>query len=202
MGRKRVKIFESKALCRLLLLVSRGINYAQAISKETGNKPSPIVKQLKILEKTGYLNKPKKEKLLNKSIYSVNYKKILDEFIEYYIGSLVTHYDNQEFPVIKKELSPKIEEIRKYLLSIKDNEILISAIDELLSFSIKEKSSKEKLFFFLSWYLEDLAEGKVKNSKGFKELGKLLKNLEEEYHKEVEKAKGKWINEFLKKSKS
>ncbi|MBI4158890.1 hypothetical protein HY500_01375 [Candidatus Woesearchaeota archaeon] len=214
MGRKKVRIIESKALCRLLLLVSRGINYAQVISKETGNKPSPVVKQLKILEKTGYLNKPKKEKLLNKSVYSINYEKICDEFIEYYIRALVNHYgdinNNQGFHSLKKMLHPKIEKIKKYFLSIKNNKILLDTLKKSLSSyepNDTKKTTLERVFFFVFCYIDDIAERKVKieNSKDLAELIKLSnmsKNLKKEYSKEFYKAREEWIEETLKKSSS
>jgi len=81
-GRKPIEIIDSLPYSNIIFLVAGGDNYAQIIAEKRGNEPSPTVKQLKFLEKEKYL-KSEKEKLLNKTIYFINWQKILDDFLKY-----------------------------------------------------------------------------------------------------------------------
>lgn len=81
-GRKPIEVIDSLPYSHIVFLVANGDNYAQVISEKRGTAPSPTVKQLKFLEKEKYL-KSSKEKLLNKTIYEVNWQKIIDDFLSY-----------------------------------------------------------------------------------------------------------------------
>lgn len=81
LGREPIEIIESIPFSQTIFLIASGKNYAQIISQERKIAPSPAVKQLKQLEKAGFIVS-KKEKLLNKTIYSVNWSRIVKAFIE------------------------------------------------------------------------------------------------------------------------
>jgi hypothetical protein len=82
-GRNKINVIESVPYSELIFLIASGKNYALEIAEARGKKDSsPTAKQLKQIEKRGFL-KSHKEKLLNKTIYSVNWEKIGEEFIEF-----------------------------------------------------------------------------------------------------------------------
>jgi hypothetical protein len=82
-GRTPIKITESLPFSEVILLVASDQNYPQKIAEIRKTKPSAIVKQLDILKRKKFLNNPVKEKLLNKTLYTVNFNKINEEFIEF-----------------------------------------------------------------------------------------------------------------------
>src|SRR4030042_5895830 len=82
-GRKAIPIIESLPYSSIIFLIASGTNYPEAISKARKTNSSSTVKQLEALKNAKYLNEPKKEKLLNKTVYSVNWKKIIEEFVKY-----------------------------------------------------------------------------------------------------------------------
>src|SRR3972149_1380562 len=82
-GRKPISIIESTPYSNIIFLIASGTNYPEAISKARKTDSSSTVKQLETLKKAKFLYEPKKEKLLNKTIYSVNWKKIIEEFVKY-----------------------------------------------------------------------------------------------------------------------
>lgn len=79
-GRKPIKIIDSTPYSNIIFLITSGINYPKAISEVRKKDASATIKQLTNLSKKGYVT-TKKEKLLNKTIYSVNWEKIVDEFV-------------------------------------------------------------------------------------------------------------------------
>jgi len=76
-GRSPIKMIESPSLSQILFLIANGKNYAQKIAEIKGIKPSPVIRQLNKLKK--FLNS-KNEPLLNKTIYSIRWDKIAEEF--------------------------------------------------------------------------------------------------------------------------
>ena len=82
-GRTQINVIDSIPYSQLIFLVASGKSYALTIAEARGKKDSsPTAKQLKQLEARGFL-KSQKEKLLNKTIYSVNWEKATNSFIDY-----------------------------------------------------------------------------------------------------------------------
>jgi len=81
-GRKPVKVNENDTYSKLIFLIASGNNYNQKISEYSDKDPSLIFGQLKRLKDKKYII-GKREKYLNKKIYSVNWQKINNEFIEH-----------------------------------------------------------------------------------------------------------------------
>jgi hypothetical protein len=79
---KTITPLRSKALTRLLVLISKGFNYGQQIHKMTGKNPAPICQQLSKLERLGYL-KSVQEKSFNKKIFKINNAKLFNSFKEF-----------------------------------------------------------------------------------------------------------------------
>ena len=79
-GRKITSVIDSKSYSQIIFLIASGKNYAQLIANVRGTKPSPTVKQLNELRNKNYLMKPINEPFLNKKIYSINGKKIVEDF--------------------------------------------------------------------------------------------------------------------------
>jgi hypothetical protein len=81
-GRNKLNVIDSLPYSQLIFLVASGKNYALSIAEARGKKDSsPTAKQLKQLKEKGFL-KSRKEPRLNKTIYSVNWEKIIKEFIK------------------------------------------------------------------------------------------------------------------------
>jgi len=94
LGRKQQKVIESSPYDEIIFIVASGYNYALKIAEIREKKDSsPTAKQLKQLEERGFL-KSSKEKLLNKTIYEVNWNKIAQEFAKYLL-EIVMKRDQQ-----------------------------------------------------------------------------------------------------------
>ena len=99
-GRTKINVIDSIPYSQLIFLVASGKSYALSIAEARGKTDSsPTAKQLKQLEARGFL-KSQKEKLLNKTVYSVNWKKIIEEF-----NTLLSTKFNEGTPVDKDGLS-------------------------------------------------------------------------------------------------
>jgi hypothetical protein len=121
--RPKIKVLRSPQLTELLFLINSGYNYAQKIHNKTEKQPSPIVQQLKKINKEGYLNL-RKDPLLNKKIYSINWNKITQEFLDF--------------------LKLKIEENKKFLLGqYKGDESRLKRIISLAHMNYKEIYDKK-----------------------------------------------------------
>lgn len=82
LGRKPLSVIDSIPYSEIILLVTSGKNYPLSIAEARGRKDSsPTAKQLKQLEDKGFLLSSK-EKLLNKTIYQINWKRINQDFIK------------------------------------------------------------------------------------------------------------------------
>lgn len=83
-GKRRIPVVNNIIYSNLIFFVASGKNYALSIAKVRNKKDSsPTAKQLKQLEERGFL-KSRKEKLLNKTIYSINWSRIIEEFKKFY----------------------------------------------------------------------------------------------------------------------
>jgi len=109
-GRKPIQIIESVPYSQIVFLIASGINYPEAISKARQTDSSSTVKQLDTLRKSKFLQEPKKEKLLNKTVYSVNWNKISNNFIDYVFNKFERSYNE----IIRTE-EESSEEIKKQL---------------------------------------------------------------------------------------
>lgn len=79
-GRKEIRVIESQPFSEILFIIASGKNYALSIADSRGKEDSSSTnKQLQELEERGFL-KSNKEKLLNKTVYSINWNKINGEF--------------------------------------------------------------------------------------------------------------------------
>lgn len=79
-GRKHIVIINSAPFSQILFLIANQKNYAQIISLERKTDPSSTFKQLENLKKLGFLLEPKKVPLLYKTVYEINWEKIIEEF--------------------------------------------------------------------------------------------------------------------------
>jgi len=76
-------LIENKELSECMIYVMFGKNYAQIISKESKVLPSTIVRRLQKLEKYRLL-KSKKEKLLNRTRYEINWSELSGLFCKFH----------------------------------------------------------------------------------------------------------------------
>jgi len=76
----RQDTLDNPIYAELFLLILWGINYAQALSKQTNKSPSIIIRQLHALEKEKLIKK-EKQALLNKTIYCINWHGVLNQII-------------------------------------------------------------------------------------------------------------------------
>ena len=148
-GRNKIRVIESIPYSQLIFLIASGKNYALEIAKARGKEDSsPTAKQLDQLKKRGFLIS-KKERLLNKTIYSINWKKINQEFVDYVFNSF--EKDVKDYKEISKkerdeqrekhynELQKKIKN-KNFEKEIKSHEYLITLLK--LTFSLVENREK------------------------------------------------------------
>lgn len=140
-GRKTIPILESIPYSNIIFLISSGINYPEAISKARKTNSSSTVKQLAVLRKEGFLNEPKKEKLLNKTRYSVNFDKILEEYLSYCFDI----YESKEIKMennFKKSSSIPNDNVKKISL-VKNDKLIFS------KYEMTEITNNEHLRFLI-----------------------------------------------------
>jgi len=205
-GRTQIEVIDSIPYSQLVFLVASGKSYALTIAEARGKKDSsPTAKQLKQLEARGFL-KSQKEKLLNKTIYSVNWNKILDEFFLFLKERKEGFIDSHNR--LKTNVSPEILERLKlldnkdFVKDMKANKYLNQFLKEYLS-SIRDRSCSlyEAFAYFLVYvsfdfiystnpnlyYILSLGEGtnsfKIEEKERKKEREKLLST----------KTKEKWV---------
>jgi hypothetical protein len=155
LGREPIEIIESIPFSQTIFLIASGKNYAQIISQERKIAPSPAVKQLKQLEKAGFIVS-KKEKLLNKTIYSVNWSRIVKAFIdsiekrENLYGAFLDRYAEQKGVFgYKQEYFQKLNfDILKEKRILK-NEYLTTAIKTLFISAYESKMDMNLTISFL-----------------------------------------------------
>src|SRR3990167_8128228 len=85
-GKQRLPITENEIYSNLIFQIVSGNNYAQKIFRATNKPTSIIVRQLDILRKEGFVSSEHKEDktlfpMQRLTLYSINWNKILDEFI-------------------------------------------------------------------------------------------------------------------------
>lgn len=136
-GRKPIDIIDSVPYSTILFLIASGVNYTQAISEARRIDTSATFKQIEILRKKGFLNKPTKEALLNKTIYSINWDKITDEFFrlikEHKKEFLETHEQVKTNLAIEKLNELKRLDDNAFIVDLKKNKYLRYAFREYFS---------------------------------------------------------------------
>lgn len=160
-GRKAIPIIESLPYSSIIFLTASGINYPEAISKARKTNSSSTVKQLEALKNASFLNEPKKEKLLNKTIYSVNWKKIIEEFVKYLRVNVDYVYSENDrlgmnLDKIIRGFKERVEQARdkNFENSLKDNKLLYSFFEQYYSQlgRLKENWTIYSTFDFLSFF--------------------------------------------------
>lgn len=139
-GRTKINVIDSIPYSQLIFLVASGKSYALSIAEARGKTDSsPTAKQLKQLEARGFL-KSQKEKLLNKTVYSVNWEKATNSFIDYVIEKFEECYQQEfEFEGENKD----IEKIKKYLKERADKgEIPKEEIGKLRNITMNKMNNK------------------------------------------------------------
>jgi hypothetical protein len=138
-GRKPIPIIDSTPYSSIVFLIASETNYPEAISKARGTDSSSTVKQLETLKREQFLNEPTKEKLLNKTIYSINWERVIEEFIKYIKDSVDYVISEEKRIGLNLNLLYVGYEKRVELLKQKD-------------FQDKLKQNKYLLKFFQSYY--------------------------------------------------
>lgn len=149
-GRKTIPILESIPYSNIIFLISSGVDYPEAISKARKTNSSSTVKQLAVLRKTGFLNEPKKEKLLNKTRHSVNFDKILEGYLShcldiYKIEGVKTENNFKKSSFIPHDKVKKISLVKNDELTFSKREKTEITNNEHLRFSIKSFCITESL---------------------------------------------------------
>lgn len=136
-GRKPLKILESNTHARILFLIADNKNYNQILSSELNTTPPATLEKINTLEKQGFVNSERLKKL-NKKIYSINWYKIIGEFLNFLkqqkqtIFSEVeqTHEKHKGLEWLKQQLRPydfstyELLEDKEFLESTKNNNYL------------------------------------------------------------------------------
>jgi len=152
---KKRDVLHNPELARVFISIVKGINYPQRIAKNLNKTPATIVDQVQKLKREGLITS-KKEKLLNKTRYSVNWDKIEEIFIKLYNAKLQAtlkelKYGN--FPINYKTLCG-------YLLLWGLSEKVLSKdlkLDPIKKFNLciknlfKQGTLIDMLTFYLQW---------------------------------------------------
>lgn len=144
-GRKPINIITSVPFSQILFLISNKKNYAQIISKERKTDPSSTLKQLEKLRDQKFLLKPQKENLLWKTVYEINWEKIIIEFLRF----LKKRNEQVENKADITKNYPR-EMIATFGLSEENNLIEKYKNNEYLLFLIKELFKKSSNYDDLS----------------------------------------------------
>jgi hypothetical protein len=133
----------NKELSEIILYVMSGKNYAQEIAKDNKELPSTIVRRLQKLEKYKLL-KSEKEKLLNKTKYSINWSELSKLFAKFHFQGN-DHY--------QKMLGELFEDERFIAL-------FVAFVKKYLEFSNSKKIALEKVF---DKFVSDFPQSRYKN---------------------------------------
>lgn len=136
----------SPELTSILFSVLKGNDYAQKIAADLNKSPSTLVRQLQKLEKIGMINS-KKEKLLNKTIYNVDWGKIEDIFLKIFDSRLDVFIESYKEALT----NPFIFEL------FKSSKVNIKRIKKDSNIVIKKLFNKEILKDMLIYFLKDFS---------------------------------------------
>jgi len=102
----------SAALTKLVILVYKEYNYPQKISQHIRVTQSPVSRQLKQVEKDGYIE-GKKENLLYKTVYELNWYNLISLFYENLTQNISFN--------LKKQAEKEKVSVEKLIESLKEN---------------------------------------------------------------------------------
>lgn len=163
-GREKVSVSNSLPFSQIIFLIASGKDYALSIAEARGKKDSsPTAKQLKQLEERGFL-KSEKEKLLNKTRYYIEWKKIIEEFIKY-VNENIDYVcsENERSGLNLKNTIKGFEEIvkqakeKKFQEDLKKNKYLITFLKAYFSYIAKSRATKTTIYeaFSFLFYFEN-----------------------------------------------
>ena len=108
-GRKPVVITNNIIYSEILFAIANGKNYNQILAKELNKKPATVVEQLNTLEENNFL-KSERIKTLNKKLYKVNWGKINEEFIEFFLKKVIEENNKTQKILSKKGVTSGLED--------------------------------------------------------------------------------------------
>lgn len=190
---KKFNVLESIPYSQIISLVANGENCAEKISTRRKIDPSATATQLRKLLKNKFLISVKesegKKLQYNRTLYRVNFEKVLEDFIDYSTEKLIL--------LIKKEkedahLTENLENIKdkKFLLELKHNKYLLVIIQSLLKANETEaltnnKTIKQSFDDLLDTFREKFCEDIRINLNEIIECS--LEKIEGKSHEEVKK---------------
>jgi DNA-binding PadR family transcriptional regulator len=169
--KKRVPVVANERDFEILLFIFQNKNYNEILAKELNVKPSSIFEQLKYLEKEKFIISKREKKQFNRNIYSVNFKRIAEEFVNDLELSIREDYKS---PVPNYLNNPsnwkeKSERINKELIKMKNNPILLNhfrtffLVKFIADLKLSLKLSEEELKELLASSIPDLEIKDPKN---------------------------------------
>lgn len=181
--KKRIPIVINKKDFEILCLIYQGKNYNEVIAGELKVKPASVIEHLKFLEKEGFLISKKEKKQFNKKIYSINKKRIAQEYAKDLRDSLINNL-RKPITIYLKQFNVKkiIEKTNQEYEKIKNNPILIKYIETFFKLKtiknppkqIKEIHTLRDMFLLFYRAIDSQYFSKPKN----KELQKLSSSIE------------------------
>jgi len=108
-GRKPVVITNNIIYSEILFAIANEKNYNQILAKELNKKPATVVEQLNTLEENNFL-KSERIKTLNKKLYKVNWGKINEEFIEFFLKKVIEENNKTQKILSKKRVTSGLED--------------------------------------------------------------------------------------------
>ncbi len=141
--KKKKAVSKSLRYAKILFKVEDGINYNQELSEELNIKPNALIEHLKFLEGKNFL-KSERAKKYNKKIYSINYKKVVEKFVDF----IVENYQNQYKDYMKTEGNRQkktikiIEKKQPKAFMKQKNKLYVHKVGELYNYSKDKKFLK------------------------------------------------------------
>jgi len=165
-GKQRLPVIDNRIYSNLIFQIASGNNYAQKIFEATKKPTSIIVRQLDILRKEEFVTSEYKEDksvfpMQRLTLYSVNWKKIIEEFIKYIrenIDYVCSENDRLGMNLDKviRGFKERVEQARdnKFENSLKDNKLLYVFFETYYSTigKLKENWTISSTFDFLSFF--------------------------------------------------
>lgn len=171
-GKQRIPVIANGIYSNLIYQIASGNNYAQKISEAIKNKKgeekptSIIVRQLDILRKEKFVSSEYKEDksvfpMQRITIYSVNWKKIIEEFVKYIRENIdYVCSENERLGMnldkIIKGFNERIAQARdnNFENSLKDNKLLYAFFEQYYSTlgKLKESWTIVSTFDFLTFF--------------------------------------------------
>jgi hypothetical protein len=135
-GREKLNVLDSIPLSEIILLIVSGVNYPLGIAKERGQKDSsPTTIQLTKLSDEEGIVKVQEERILKRTIYSINWNVLNNIFIDNIFNRLSQLYNEKLQEMGEYNAERQLERSKKLA---KEKTISLEGIGKLTDYNLNE----------------------------------------------------------------